>query len=253
MFDKKALSKNITTWNKENKFNSLLGFGMLISANTTYYVSDNFGRRIYKFDDSWNYINYKSFSFKPAYMVIVKKIIYITGDDSIYKTDANLNVLKIYNSTISTLYRGVYYNSSISLLYVAAEGMSKNRIDVFDRNLTLKKTVQIKYRPFSIVGFNSILYIGTYEGMILVMVNRIIIKSFNGCHGNTRLVTSILFDEYSRLTSSCFGISQAYLYSSNGNFLNRSLSTAIYPVMNAYDSKGRFVMLSKYQISVYPS
>jgi hypothetical protein len=86
------------------------------------------------------------------------------------------------------------------------------------------------------------MYIGTTTGTILVM--QIEIRKI--------ILHSILFDQYGYMASSCnYTMNNLYLLTQDGNYTGISLSTPTFPRYIGFDIKGRFVLISFHQISVY--
>jgi hypothetical protein len=96
------------------------------------------------------------------------------------------------------------------------------------------------------------LIVGTLTGTIVALVNKTIINSFNGCNGNSAGITSIIFDDYGYMATSCDNpVNRVFLYFSNGSFTGKSISTPSRPFVIGFDSKNRFYILSMNQISLY--
>jgi hypothetical protein len=172
----------------------------------------------------------------------------MTGNDNIWKTDQQLNVSIRYNSTGSR-YRGLYYNSTNDLIYVSPEALQV--IHVFNLNLTLNDTNSVApYKPRSINEHNNELYVGTTNGTVLVIVNKQIIKQFNGCNRQNVMLSSILFDINNNMATSCDN-KRLYLYNTAGTYLNTSILTVSYPYYIGLDSKSRLVVVTWAQITLY--
>ena len=95
---------------------------------------------------------------------------------------------------------------------------------------------------------------GTRGGFILVYQNESLINQFDGCNGNTgfsNLLTSILFDPNGYMATSCYYSNKLDLFSPNGSFTGNSITNLADPRYIGFDSKGRFIIISNYQISVY--
>ena len=88
------------------------------SFNTSYYVNDYLANTIYLLNDDYGYVTKKTFT-SPTYMVDINSNLYITGENNIWKTDKYLNVLITYNE--SGEYRGIHFNSTENLIYVASK------------------------------------------------------------------------------------------------------------------------------------
>ncbi len=227
-----------------------VGFGMSSSNLIQYYVTEYWQGKIFVFDENWNYVSTKSSFSYVNYMIPVGNYFYITGNGNIYKTDQQLNVLIRYDSTGSSpLYRGLYHNSTNDLIYVAPFALQV--IHVFNLYLTLNDSISITpYWPWSINENNNELYVGTNNGMMLVIVNKQIIKQFNGCNQQSVRLNSILFDDFNNMATSCDN-KQLYLYNTAGTYLNKSIQTVPYPRFIGLDSKSRLVVVTYTKIILY--
>ena len=81
----------------------------------------------------------------------------------------------------------------------------------------------------------------------LVIENQQIINTFDGCD----FVTSIIFDQSGYMATSCYGQRKLYLYDNNLSYTGKSISIDYDALTIAFDSKGRFVVVSSDQISIY--
>ncbi len=226
------------------------GFGMSSSNPIQYYVTHYHQGKIFVFDENWNYVSNKSLFHNVEYMIPVGNYFYISDYFNIWKTDQQLNVLIRYNSTGSSHeYRGLYYNSTNDLIYVASSYFEV--INVFNLNLTLNDSISTTpYQPWSINENNNELYVGTTNGTVLVILNQQIIKQFNGCNKQSVDIYSILFDDFNNMATSCDN-NQLYLYNTSGSYLNKSIPTANDPRYIGLDSKSRLVVVTSTQISLY--
>ena len=119
-------------------------------------------------------------------------------------------------------------------------------------NLSLSHNISTSAcNPFSITKYNNQLYVGdNSKGAIIVIENEVIIRQFNGCNGNLGRLAYILFDDCGMMVTTC-NTNQLYLYYPNGTFTGKSFTTPTDPRYIGYDSKGRFVLISWYEISIY--
>ncbi len=227
-----------------------VGFGMSSLNPIQYYVTHYSQGKIFVFDENWNYVSNKSSFPNVLYMIPVGNYFYITGKHNIWKTDQQLNVSIRYNSTGSfPWYHGLYYNSTNDLIYVAPYNLQVIR--VFNLNLTLNDSISITpYQPWSINENNNELYVGTNNGMVLVIINKQIIKQFNGCNQQSVFLLSILFDDFNNMAISCNN-NQLYLYNTSGTYLNKSIPTVSSPRYIGLDSKSRLVVVTWTQITLY--
>jgi hypothetical protein len=242
---------NITAFNGMN-FNWLIGFGFSSSCNTSYYVIDHGASRVYILNDDCSIVSYKNFAY-PAYMITIGSSIYMTGNTYIWKLYKDLNILIQYNSTGSTSpnFRGIYYNSSNGFIYVAPVNLKE--IQVFDLNLIFNHNISISScKPFSISEYNNKMFVGTSNGTILVIQNEMIINQFNGCNMITIKLNFILFDQYGYMATICSDpTNKLYFYDTDGTYTGTFLSTPVNPRYIGFDTKGRFVVISFNQISIY--
>jgi hypothetical protein len=226
-----------------------MGFGMSSSNPIQYYVTQYWQGKIFVFDENWNYVSNRSSFPYVYYMIPGGNYFYITGNDNIWKTDQQLNVLIKHTVSNNPSYRGLYYNSKNDLIYVAPFNLQV--IHVFNLNLTLNDSISITpYQPWSINENNNELYVGTNNGTILVIVNKKIINQFNGCNEQSVLLLSILFDDFNNMATSCDN-NQLYLYNTTVNYLNQSIPTVSSPFNIGFDLKSRLVVVTNTKILLY--
>ena len=146
-----------------------------------YFVVDLLYDRILIFDDNWNYQKFRILP-KPAYLKEVDENIFISSSNSFFKTNTNVDVIRTYQQRGAD-YRGIFYEKSTELFFVASESL--RRIDVFNKNLSLTKSIDMgEYVPYSINSYQkSELLIGTRFGEILTFNNNVgkIVKVYKTC------------------------------------------------------------------------
>ena len=227
---------------------------MYSSPTTTYYyVMDCGANKTYILNNEWKLITFKSFT-RPYYMINIGNSLYMTGDDNVWKLDQDLNILINHKPTgCNPGYRGISYNPSKGLIYVVGYWYWLRAVEVFSLELNLIRRVSTEpYQPWSITFSSNQLYVGTGEGIILVYQNEEIIKQFNGCNGNSVRLMSILFEPNGYMATTCYSpTNKLFLFSPNGSFTGKSLTTPDRPQYIGFDSKGRFIQISKKQISIY--
>ena len=120
VFSNLTIQSTITSQLYENSFGNLIGFGMYISLNTTYYyVMDVGTSKVYIFNDEWSFISFKTIT-APCNMISIGNSLYMTGVYNVWKVDKDLNFLINYQPNGNyPVYRGMSYNLSNGLLYVA--------------------------------------------------------------------------------------------------------------------------------------
>jgi hypothetical protein len=234
---------------------TFIGFGMLISESTLYFVTNTLENKIYIFDEDWQYLDYKTF-FMPKYIITVGRNMFITGEDNIWKTDKSINILVQTNpdgrqvedgyyceSCDGYGYKGLY--SIDNFLYVAH--FKLDLIEIYNLNLVFDSTIQIMM-PWSISGFNNQIFVGNANGDIFLIMDKTIVKQFDGCINHYSAITSIVFDSYGYMATSC--ADKLYLFYSNGTYSHKRFTSGPRYYLNylAYDSKGRFVILSYSEI-----
>jgi hypothetical protein len=221
---------------------------MMAGFNTSYYVMDYVANIIFLLNDNYGYMNKKSFS-KPTYILTIGSSLYITGDNDIWKTDESLNVLRKYSSQSSAQYRVMYFNCTENEIYVSSQ--QYKYIQVFHLNLTLKYNISTSsYNSRSFSEYNNQLYVGTIQSIVLVIVNKEIIRKFTVCLGMD-YVTSIVSDNFGLMAFSCYSNNSVKLYFSNGTFTSKSLTSSAGLNYACFDSKGQFVLISQTQINIY--
>ena len=200
-------------------------------------------------NDQWSFISAKVFN-NPAYMISTENNLYMTGEFNVWKVDKDLNILIEYYPGGYPYYRGISYNPSNGFIYVASYKFYE--IQVFNLDLTFIRQVSTSYEPWSITITSNQLYVGTNGGIVLVYQNESLIKQFNGCNGNVDWITSLLFDPSGYMATSCgYSTNKLYLFSPDGSFTNKSITTPDDPRYFGFDSKGRFIQISSKQISIY--
>ena len=251
VFNNPSIQSTINQLNGE-LFRNLIGFGIYSSPNNVYfYVMDYLANKTYILNDEWKLISFKSFT-KPAYMINIGNSLYMTGEYNVWKVDQDLKILINYNPGGYPLYRGISHNPSNGFIYVTAY-FYLNEIQVFSLDLTLNRRFSsLPHEPWSITFSSNQLYVGTRGGMILVYQNEKLINQYKGCDGTNALLTSILFDPNGNMATSCDNpTKKLYLLSQNGSLTGKSITTPIYPRYIGFDSKGRFILISKNQINIY--
>ena len=253
MFSNSTVKSTINQLNG-NSFDDLAGFGIYSSSNTVYYYLMHYGAdKIYILNDEWKFVSFKTFT-GPVNMISIGNSLYMTGNSNVWKLDQYLNILINYKPSRFPKYRGISYNSSSGLIYVAASWvLFLKGIQVFSSDLTLIRSLSTSpHYPFSITFSSNQLYVGTTKGMILVYQNEKIINQFNGCDGNSATLTFILFDPNGYMATSCGNpTNKLYLFSPDGSLARKSLTTPNRPYYIGFDSKGRFIQISDNQINIY--
>ena len=177
----------------------------------------------------------------------------MTGYYNVWKVDQDLNILINYKPGVGIpAFRGISYNPSNGLTNVVAYGFKE--IQVFNLDLNLIRRISTEpHRPMSLTVSSNQLYVGTeWNGIILVYQNEILINQFKACNGNKVTLYSILFDPNGFMATSCQNPSnKLYLFSTDESLTGKRISTPASPRYICFYSKGRFIQISPYQISIY--
>jgi hypothetical protein len=198
------------------------------------------------FDEYWQYKN-EVFIESLAHAIAIDKQLYITGDGNIQKRDQNLNLIKQFNNPGVQYYRGIYYKITNDLIFVGTQ--AGQSIDVFNQNLTLVGNINTTgYTPYSIAEYDNKMFVGTIEGSILVIDNEVIIRSFTTVFSN---IYTIMIDTDGNMLVLSRTNSIVYLYHTNGTNLGKSISTSSSPMFINFDSKGRLIITTEYDIKIY--
>jgi hypothetical protein len=245
VFTNFTLKKSITSSLNGIVFSLLVGFCMMVDSNTSYYIIDTWANHILILDINYGYVVNKGFT-APFNMVAINSNLYITGTSNIWKTDKYLNVLLTHSE--SGTYRGIFFNSTENCIYVASEGYTYFQVLILSFNLKYNVSVSPK-TPRSFAEYNKELYVGTSQGLIDVIVNKVVVRSFTGCAG--KLISSIVSDACGYIALSCESKNSVYLYYYNGTITSKSLATGTSPEYIAFDSKKYFVELSGTEIRIY--
>ena len=238
-----------------NQFGCLKAFTFMSDNSTTYYVNDYCNGNVLIFNQNWNYLTFKFISYYLEYSMVINNYLYLTAYSfGIFKTDKYLNIIGNY---VSDYFEGMYYNSSSNSIFVAS--YYDNRIVELTLDLSFISSIDTNYyMPFSINGANNKLYVGTFEGDILVLINRKISQVYLGCKsiGSYFTASSILFDNYGNVGVNCYSSYDNYfaVFFINGTFTGNKLLT---PVTNSespdvkFDSLNRLIAISSKQISIF--
>jgi hypothetical protein len=229
-------------------FNDSYSFISIIDAtNTTFYYVFQFSSdEILIFNEKWVYQKSVSLA-KSTYAIEVETELFVTADGVFYKTDRNLNVMKMFNSSISK-YRGLYYNKTADLIYVA-DYTVYYKIDVFDGNLTFVKSISTYgYKAHALAVLNDYMYIGTMNGTILVIKDNKMVNIFSSVCG---AITSLLLDNHGYMVILCQSPYYAYVYQTDGTDTGIGLKTLGAPRFINFDMNGRLIIVSKFHTNIY--
>ena len=173
----------------------------------------------------------------------------ISNDGFIRKTDRFLTVIQQSSFQLSSpSVSDLYYSSNSDTLYVSNYGALT--IYMFQRNLTLYDnfTLASIHYPTAINGYNDKLYVGTYQGAILLIVNKIIIQAISAFTSNIRIY-EIFVDAYGFIVPVSPTTTLSLFYPNltlTGLNIGSNGGTGI-----GFDSNNRFVIVNSYLYFYY--
>ena len=183
----------------------------------------------------------------PVYAITTGNKIYVINNNGIYKLNITLSIIQKYDATGLNLI-GMYYNSTNDTIYVSTQ--KYQGILIFSLDLILLDYINLTSNlPTILQGYYNQLYVGTNTGNILIIENKLVIKSVY--LGGNSLITSILFDNYGYVIVGYYGYNYINLYYSNFTDARYRISNIDHPFDLKFDSFGRFVILTWSQITVH--
>ena len=196
------------------------------------------------YDENWEYQRTITPASNPAFSININGSIYIALDNIIQKYDKYLNVTKQVN--VSGFNRGIYYNPSNQLVYVA----NGNNINVYDKDLIYNYTLPVPYTAWFITGYNGQMVVTDYSnGKIYFYQGNSLNKPISTqCSG---FITTVLFDDYNQMLVLCNSPSKVFIYNLNGQDMGITLPTCSSPYSMNFDSKNRLVILCATEIDIY--
>jgi hypothetical protein len=183
----------------------------------------------------------------PTSINSINNELFITTYNGIYKTDKSLNIVNSYIRT-NAKYYNIYHNTTSDILYVTSQ--TSSRIDLFDRNLNFISSISLTNQPWGLTEKNGKLYVGLLGGNITVIENNIVVKTFPTLC--TASVVAIIIDTNEFMGVLCNSSpAMFYLYSTNGSYTGKSITTALAPRYVNYDLDGKLIIAGYYSIKLY--
>jgi hypothetical protein len=242
LFPTYQLRQTIT--NNTNLFHSFLS---IVEINPPlYYVMNFLQKSILVYNENWDYQRtYPTRNIVyPTYSININGTIYTSGDYGVQKYDMYLNFIKqVYINS-----RGIYYNPSNQLIYIAE--YPGNTIEIFDQDLNLNSTIITSQSPWFLTGYNDKLVVGDgIDGKVYFYQNNSMIQSISTqCSAR---VSSVLFDYYNHMLVLCETTSRAFIYHLNGSFTGISFYTCQQPTFLNFDSQNRIVITCGNEIAIF--
>jgi hypothetical protein len=157
-----------------------------------YYVTDKTG--IFIYDEDWNFkfnINLSLSNFSNIKQI--NNELFISNFERLIKTDLNINIIKETTRSSYFYPRGITHDNSCNdwiLHAIWSNFSSSNKIDVYNRNLTLVDSIPLAltYKPYSVFYYENKIFVGTLtNGNVVVIQN----KSISQVLTTPLLLTSI--------------------------------------------------------------
>ena len=245
MFDSYQLRQRITKYNGQN-FNWVHSFLSIATASTTmYYVTSYHGSNVLIYNEYWEYQRIVNLQQHSSYSAYINDEIYITGDDGVKKYDKELNLIARSNEQYS--YRGIYFNNSNDMIFMA--NCLNHKIDKFNQSLSLVDSISIPFMPWIITSYNGMMVISddSTSGIIFFYKDGISTQTITTICGNR--VNSILFDNYDHMIVLCG--SYVYIYHTNGTYTGIGMNVFNESIYMNFDSKDRLIILGWYDIKIF--
>lgn len=238
----------------------LVGFEEVVIKNHTskYYAIDFTLARILVFNESWTWAwAYndsitrlpRNFTYAIKY---VEENFYFASRLCFYKTNLDFVLINYHDNNAE--YRQIAYDSTSSEFYVTSEYLG--RLDVFNTNCNLLRSIFIKETPYALALFNGNIFVGPGKS------NKIMVKKIKQLSDINQLVNinvcqcsngirSITVDFMGYMAISCFSDNLVVLYDLNGTFTNRQILTSNDVISTSTDSKDRFFILTEHSLEIY--
>jgi hypothetical protein len=182
----------------------------------------------------------------PSSIITINNEFFTTATIGIYKLDNALNLIESYIRTDAN-YRGIYYNYTADILYVAS--FNSKRIDLFYRNLSFISSISLTNGPYALTEKNGKLYVGIDGGLISVVENNLVVKNITTmCISYIR---SIVIDTNELMAVLCNSDNTLYLYTTNGSYTGISMTTPLSSRFISYDLNGYFIISNANQINIF--
>jgi hypothetical protein len=182
----------------------------------------------------------------PISIITINNKLFTTANIGIYKSDNALNLIESYIRT-DAYYKGIYYYYTADILYVAS--YSSKRIDLFYRNLSFISSISLTNIPYALTEKNDKLYVGIEGGLISVVENNLVVKNITTMC--TSYIRSIVIDANDLMGVLCWINSMLYLYTTNGSYTGKSITTPLSPRFISYDLNGYFIISNANQINIF--
>jgi hypothetical protein len=250
LYDKFSTSSLVVTINVGSSGDNAFDCITLPNKTELYYATDSSGVFIY--DEDWNFkfkINL-ALSGLRSYIKPVNNELFTSNTKRLIKTDLNLNIIQEITKSLNSYPRGITHDDSCNDLILHAimsNSASDNKIDIYNRNLTLVDSIPVAltYRPYSLFYYVNKIFVGNNaNGSVLVIQNKSISQVWTTpcVYVTTNTITSINIDQYGYIMVSCYSQNQLFLLYKNGTYTGKSLKTTYLPTFASVDQKGRIIV-----------
>jgi hypothetical protein len=131
------------------------------------------------------------------------------------------------------------------LIYVGDINYS---IFIFNRSLELIDKIDIGFQPFALAEYGDKIFVGTLNGKILQIQNKIVISTYTTI---CNYITSLLIDNDGYMIIACNSPNAAYIYHINGTYTGNKITTSGSPFFVNFDTKERLIITSGTQIDIF--
>ncbi len=93
------------------------------------------------------------------------------------------------------------------------------------------------------------MYVGLYGGVISVLENNLVVENITTlCTG---YISSIVIDSNDLMGVLCWNNNMLYLYTTNGSYTDKNMTTPSLPRFMNYDLNGHLLIAGSFQINLY--
>ena len=237
-------------------FAALRNFDIVnINSAINYLLLDYYNQYLFIYDDKWQFKSKLYFNYTLSYVKFIENELFITSDNFIFKSFLNGTIAIMNPSKISLYHRGIYYNETSQLFYVASYGTNKGAIQVYNRSLTWLRRIDLGVsQAYRVEEHNGRLYAGGRangnQTSVLVFENEILVNNFTiQCVSD---ITGFLFDSQNYMAILCETEKSLFLYDTNGYYYNKTIfMDRSYLMSVKIDTYDNLVVSSSTRLSIY--
>jgi hypothetical protein len=196
-----------------------LGTATINSIQYNLLVDYNIG--VFFYDSNWMY---KSTLIWPNlfFRIVANGSYYLIDRVNGFKIIKILLTSPLIKSSYGSGYRSLHYDSIGSRIIAA--GCEVNKVDILDLDLNISSSVSTPgLCPHDVTVYNTKIYVAVFNnGNVVIISNGVIENTYSTmCSQNLDRVS---IDSFGYIALSCSWSGQVYLYDSNMNYTNKSIS-----------------------------